>query len=239
MRRAGPVLFTIDVAAAGSFGVYFDRRGGAVDQRDVDWDILLSAARDGDHEAVAELLRRASPALRAHVEGEIGAAWRPYLTADDVLQETYLDAFKSIHRFVPDGESSLLRWLKRIASHNIADAIRGISTERADGRRAPRQVVGFDPYVALLTGLTGGTGTSVSGRFVRAEATALLKRTVQRLPDEQRAIVERFDLMGMSMHTVAAELRKTVGAAYLLRKRALEGLRGMLESESTIFRAFS
>lgn len=210
-----------------------------MERRQLDVNGLLAAAREGDREAVAELLRRESSVLRAFVEGEIGVRWRAYLTTDDVLQETYLDAFKSIHRFVPEGENALLRWLKRIASSRIVDAIRAISREQADGQRTPRQIVGLDPYVALLTSLTGGAGTSASGGFVRAEATVRLKRALEHLPDEHRAVVERFDLAGTPMQVIAADLRKTVGAAYLVRKRALDMLRDALATESTIFRAFS
>lgn len=207
--------------------------------QELDVNTLLAAAREGDQEAVAELLRRESAPLRAHVEGEIGTRWRPYLTADDVLQETFLDAFRSIHRFVPDGQNSLIRWLKRIASSKIVDAIRAISREQADGRRSPRLVLGLDPYVALLTSLTGGAVPSATRGLVRAEATALLRRALEHLPDEHRAIVERFDLAGTPMQAIAADLGKTVGASYLARKRALDMLRDSLARESTVFRAFS
>lgn len=207
--------------------------------RELDVNSLLSAARKEDRAAVTELLRRVSPALRAHVDGEIGPQWKPYLTTDDVLQEAYLDTFKYIQRFVPNDENSLLRWLKRIASSKIVDAIRSISRERADGRRTPREVTGIDPYVTLLTSLTGRATSSASGGSVRAEAAALLKRAIEHLPAEHRAVVERFDLTGTPMQVIAADLRKTVGATYLVRKRALELLRESLTTETTVFRAFS
>ncbi|MCC6676312.1 MAG: sigma-70 family RNA polymerase sigma factor [Phycisphaerales bacterium] len=210
-----------------------------MDQRDIDWNGLLLAARDGNRDAVTELLRHASPVLRVHVEAEIGTRWRTYLTADDVLQETYLDAFKSIHHFAPEGQTALLRWLKRIASSKVVDAVRAISREQADGGRTPRQVVGLDPYITLLTNLAGGPSASVSGRFARAEATTLLKRALARLPSDYRAVIEAFDLGGVPMQAVAAELNRTVGASYLLRKRALDVLREGLAAESTVFRAFS
>ncbi len=74
---------------------------------------LMERIRKGDREACDECIRQ-------HAAGVYRVALRLVRNsaeAEDVMQETFLNAFKGIHRF--DGRASLRTWLFRIA-HNAA-----------------------------------------------------------------------------------------------------------------------
>jgi RNA polymerase sigma-70 factor (ECF subfamily) len=78
---------------------------------------LLTAGRDGDREAFGAAIRSSQPdvwRLAAHLVGRE--------EADDVTQEVYLRAYRSLPGFRAD--SSARTWLLAIARHTCADAVR-------------------------------------------------------------------------------------------------------------------
>src|SRR5712692_1609050 len=79
---------------------------------------LVRSARGGDRAAFEELVRRTSRLVYARLYLETGDAHR----AEDLLQETYLSAFRSLHRLAdPAGFRS---WLLTIAQNACLDAAR-------------------------------------------------------------------------------------------------------------------
>jgi RNA polymerase sigma-70 factor (ECF subfamily) len=80
--------------------------GIAADTSDI---FLVAAAKDGDHQAYAELCRRHSK----QVLRTILRITRDVADAEDTLQETLLKAYVHIGRF--EGRSAFSSWLTRIA----------------------------------------------------------------------------------------------------------------------------
>jgi RNA polymerase sigma factor (sigma-70 family) len=79
---------------------------------------LVAAAKDGDHQAYAELCRRHSKTLlRAIVR-----ITRDVADAEDTLQETLLKAYVHIGRF--EGRSAFSSWLTRIAINSALMLLR-------------------------------------------------------------------------------------------------------------------
>lgn len=189
---------------------------------------LLERARVGDEEALAELLRRAAPRLRRALAGRVPAAWRGVLSEEDVLQETFADAFLEIGRFVPAGEGAFEAWLVRMAQNNLTDALRYLGAERRGGRAAAAGTGGEASAEALLAGLTARSRSSPSRHARREEAARMLEAALARLPEDHARVVRLYDLEGRGIDEVAAALGRSPGAAYLLRHRALARLRGWL-----------
>lgn len=106
------------------------RIGAATEHR------LLVAAKQGDGASFAELLRRCDRAVRA-------TAWRlvgdPHVV-DDVLQDAYLKAFKSLDRFDPSGAATFGSWLHHIVHSVAIDHHRRVARRpRSAGRYADQQ----------------------------------------------------------------------------------------------------
>jgi len=81
---------------------------------------LEERAIQGDEEALTELLERTGPVIRRDVAERIPARWRSVLSEDDVMQQTYADAFRGITRFVPLGQrffwaGCFSHWPSRVA----------------------------------------------------------------------------------------------------------------------------
>lgn len=88
------------------------KQGSAREQHHPD---LVVKAKRGDHQAFAQLLKLTDRAVRT-------AAWRMIgdaATVDDVLQDAYLKAFRSLDRFDPNGSATFGSWLYRIV-HSVA-----------------------------------------------------------------------------------------------------------------------
>jgi len=79
---------------------------------------LVAAAKDGDHQAYAELCRRHSK----HILHTILQITRDVADAEDTLQETLLKGYVHIGRF--EGRSAFSTWLTRIAINSALMVLR-------------------------------------------------------------------------------------------------------------------
>ena len=83
----------------------------------------LAAAAEGDNVAMGELVRRTQPAV-----WRMCSALGSGDDVEDLVQETYLRAFRSIGQF--RGESAVQTWFLSIARHVCADQIRRSQRQR-------------------------------------------------------------------------------------------------------------
>ncbi|OEU86873.1 RNA polymerase subunit sigma [Streptomyces abyssalis] len=111
------------------------------------------AARAGDGEAAQEFVRATQLDVRryvTHLSGDVQAA-------DDLVQDTYLRALRSLPGF--EGRSSARTWLLTIARRTVADRIRTSACrprpadtddwQTAVERTQPRGLPGFEEGIAL------------------------------------------------------------------------------------------
>lgn len=85
---------------------------------------LVARARAGDERAYAELFHRYQAPLRHAIAAKLTPELGHHLDADDVLQETFLAAFRALDRHEVRGEASFVAWLARIAERKLRDAVR-------------------------------------------------------------------------------------------------------------------
>lgn len=103
---------------------------------------LIARAMQGDAAAVEQLLlHHYDPLLRSiskRVPRHLASAIHP----EDILQQTYLKAFRSIATFQPRSEHSFYAWLKVIAQRQLLDELRRHANDPlgpAARRQAPQQ----------------------------------------------------------------------------------------------------
>ncbi|MFM9448636.1 sigma-70 family RNA polymerase sigma factor [Streptomyces acidiscabies] len=140
---------------------------------------LALAARDGDPAAGEEWTRALYRDVLRYVV-HLGADPQ---AADDVVQDTFLRALTSLHRF--EGRSSARSWLLAIARHAVADSHR-----RRAGEARPRETA------------------EVSGGF---EESVVLAELLGLLPAERREAFVLTQLAGWSYEEVAARAECPVG----------------------------
>lgn len=150
---------------------------------------LVRRCREGSDAAYAMLVREHRPRLYALAYRLTGDR----LTAEDVVQETFLAAFKAIDRFDPN--PSLAAWLNAITTR-----IAGRAASRARAK-ASRSLSAFEDDPSSLPGGLGAAEASGDGDPVAAaeaaELRARLAEAIERLPFNQRAAVVLRHMTGL------------------------------------------
>ncbi len=160
-------------------------------------------------EAELEALRSRDPeAVQRHIYGNkdyLEGVLRRYTeteeTAQDLLQETFFQALRSLPDF--RGESKLTTWLYSIAK-NVA-----LARYRKDKRRSPLEEETLT-RVAARSGERPSGGTHASWDPVeettRSEETSLVREALEELSENYREIIELRDLNELSTKEVAERL---------------------------------
>lgn len=190
---------------------------------------LVDRAVAGDEDALADLLRRHGPSVRAQIGATMGPKWQAVLEADDVMQVTYLEAFLRIDRFQARGESAFPAWLAQIARNNLRDAIDELSRLKRPQPENRIVASGDDSAVALMDKI-GCTTTTPSRHAGKREVQQAVEAAVDRLPEDYATVIRLYDLEGRSASEVASTLGRSEGAVYMLRARAHDRLRESLGS---------
>jgi RNA polymerase sigma-70 factor (ECF subfamily) len=173
---------------------------------------LLAAAAAGEPAAVRRLLDEAGPVLYGFVFARVGG---DNDAAEDITQETLLEAVRSAHTF--RGQSSVSTWLCAIARRRLARHYE--HERRAEVARA---------------GLRAVHPTRVEDE-AQADDDELERRdevvrALGRLPAAHRQVLVLKYLDDRTVEDIAAELGRTRVQVQSLLQRARDGLRRELEA---------
>lgn len=197
-------------------------------------DELLHLAVGGDNEALATLLKRHGPGVRRQL-GAIPMRWQSVLSLDDVMQETYAEAFLDIRQFDPEGEGTFAAWVSTLARRNLVDALRMLKAQKRGGdRRLADRSAGEESAVVLFE-ILSRSASSPTRTAARHELCGFLERAIRKLPRAQELVVRLYDLEGRRAEEIAATLNRSPGAVFMLRARAHRQLRKILGSTSQFF----
>jgi RNA polymerase sigma-70 factor, ECF subfamily len=157
--------------------------------------ISLEALKAGDREAFAQMLDQTSGHIY-HVALQILGDEQD---AEDVLQETYLKALRSLPAF--EGRSSLMTWLYRIAVNEALMAVRrrkpqALSVEEPDSDdESDSQEMEIVDFCCLP-----------EGELLSAESRRALDQAVQHLPANLRVVFVMRDMESLSIQDTAEAL---------------------------------
>ena len=163
----------------------------------------------GDRDAVRRLLDESGPVVFGYVLARVGGVRS---VADDLVQDTFLEAIRSAHTF--RGDSLLTTWLCAIARRRVARHF-----------EAERRTMGVDDETSLDVGGVADADDGVDGVDQRDEVV----RALGRLPVLHRQVLVRKYLDDLPVAEIAAELGRSVVQVQSLLQRARVGLRRELE----------
>jgi len=190
------------------------------------FEMLLNQARGGDAPAQGGLLRRFEPWLRLLARVQLESRFRSRFDASDIVQQTLLEAIKSLPQFRGSTEVELTAWLRRILAHALAHEIR---RHQGTQKRDLALDVSLDRELAQSSqrfgALLAEPGPSPSQQAVRRERDVLLAEVLSSLPDDYREVLILRHLEGFSHEEIAARMNRSAGAVRMLWVRALAGLR--------------
>jgi RNA polymerase sigma-70 factor (ECF subfamily) len=148
--------------------------------------------------------------------------------AEDLVQETYLRAWRSYHGF--EGRSTLRTWLYRIATNVCLTALdsrsrRPMPTGLGAPSSAPqdplverREVSWLEPVPDAMVGSDSGDPQAIVA--TKASVRLALIAALQHLPVRQRAVLVLREVLAMPAAEVAAVLGTTVAAVNSSLQRA-------------------
>lgn len=176
-------------------------------------DRLVDAARSGDRTAFDELVRRTyvdtyTLAMRLTANEE---------DARDVVQESYLRAWKGIKSFRGDAQFST--WMYRITANAAATLVQKRRRRRTESLEHVEE-----PIDASIEAHPEAAAESAVG-------LEQLARAVAALPPKLRSIVVLKDVYGLSHEAIAQDLGISVAAAKVRLHRGRKRLRDALFEE--------
>lgn len=174
---------------------------------------LVRRARDGNREAFEELVRRTSRMVYARLYLETGD---PH-TAEDLVQETFLRAFRSVRQLVD--HRGFRAWLMAIGQSALIDSYR-----RAGAlRRMPPGRAGQEALLSAPSPEPSDIGN--------ADAREKVRSILQSLPEEYRLPLTLRYIDGADYESIQMQLGLSPGSLRGLLYRGLQLLRRAVKEE--------
>jgi len=164
---------------------------------------LVLAAQSGDRAAFGTLVRR----YQRGVHGIGMRFFRNEADADDLVQETFVRAWRAIDRF--DADRPLLPWLRRIATNW---ALNRLDASRRHGEEE-------------LTDALPSTAVAADDELASKRLREDVERALQELPADQRMILILRAVDGLSYQEIADTIDVPIGTVMSRLARAREAMR--------------
>lgn len=176
---------------------------------------LIREIKEGNIECYAELIRRYEKKILTFVGHMLRQAHLEHV-AEDICQETFYKAYKSIHSF-RDVEATFSTWLYTIARNSVLSELRKSRNSDVyleDTSQVP--IVSFErlPEQQLL----------------RNEREVLVRQAINSLPEKQRSALILREYEQLDYNEIATILDLTVSSVKSLLFRARQSIRAELET---------
>ena len=180
---------------------------------------MLAAVHAGSTQAFDRLVERHKAPLLGYIRYRIGDAH----AAEDLLQETFLRAFRAALRGSFEGRSTVKTWLFALATNCITDYQRSNARHHAMHGDANAPTAAHDPP---------SPGPDPAEAALLAEEHRRLHGVLDRLPDEQREVVQLKVFGGLTFGEIAEVAGCPVATAKSRMRYALRHIRELLEQET-------
>ena len=174
-----------------------------------DEQMLIDRCRHGDQGAFRDLVE----AHMRHVYDLAFSFTHSHDEADDLAQETFVKAYRSMSSF--RGDSGIGTWLYRIVTNLALDRLR-------QRRRSAQRMVGLDDQAAQRA-------SEFPDFAVNTDLRVHIERALYRLPTLQRAVVILRHMDGLSTKQVSDILHCSEGTVKTHLHRGLKKMQKMLQ----------
>ncbi|HWB33794.1 MAG TPA: sigma-70 family RNA polymerase sigma factor [Candidatus Paceibacterota bacterium] len=142
--------------------------------------------------------------------------------AEDIVQDTFLKAWKSVNRYDPES-SKFKTWLMRIARNTTIDHMR-------KKKSLPMSYFDTDDGNVVLEGLEDAAPLPDEA-FLRTQSDENVRRAVEELKPAQREVVLLHYMSGLTFEEIGQALDKPPNTVKSIHRRALIALRTLLHQE--------
>jgi RNA polymerase sigma-70 factor, ECF subfamily len=192
-------------------------------------DRLLQSAREGNPQALGELLELYRGYLSLMARLQIGRLLQGKVDAADLVQDTFLEAHRNFGNFRGETEAELICWLRQILAATLANVVRRYHGTQRRNVRLERQLEDdLDRSSRMIDQSLAAGQSTPSQRAAKREQVVLLADALGRLPEDYREVIILHHLEGLNFPLVAKRMGRTVDSVKNLWARALARLRQSL-----------
>jgi RNA polymerase sigma-70 factor (ECF subfamily) len=182
----------------------------------------LEAAKNGSEQALSQVLEWCRPYLLAVAQDELETSLQAKLGASDLVQETFLEAYRDFGQFGGRTDADLRAWLRRILRHNLIDISR--QYRETDKRQLSREIsLNSAPTGAQPPELVDPS-TSPSKQALAREQDDALNQALTQLPELYRQVVQWRNLERCSYEEIGRRLKRSPEAVRKLWAHAIDHL---------------
>jgi RNA polymerase sigma-70 factor (ECF subfamily) len=190
---------------------------------------LLRLARTGDRSALGQLFEYYRHYLELLARLQIGRRLQGKADAADLVQETFLQAYRHFAAFQGQSETELTNWLRQILATSLAQLLRRyLGTQGRDVRLERELAAELDQSSQALDRALMAATSSPSHRAARHEDAVRLAEALGELPEDYREVIVLRNLEDLSFPEVASRMGRSLDSVKNLWARALVRLRGAL-----------
>lgn len=176
---------------------------------------------------------RLRPWLQMIADRDLPAQLRGRVDPSDIVQQTLMKAWQGESDFAGSTHEQRLAWLRSIMKNAIRDQHRRLFG--ADKRGAGREQLATDVAMAGNNGLdflAMARDPNASSEMAAAEDALALANAIEKLPLDQRRVIELRHFSNLSYAMIAEQLNKSEPAVRMLWVRALRNLQSVAASPS-------
>ncbi len=183
---------------------------------------LISAYLKGDELAFAELTRRNLAGVYSFIARFVGNAEE----ADDITQETFFKAWKSLKKY-NSRTSKFKTWLLRIARNSAIDFLR-------KKKHVPFSQFETEEGVNVLTETVPDTEELPDALLIKLEDAKELRKTLEKLPPKAREVLLLYYTNDLTFEDIGEMLGEPANTVKSRHRRALQSLRKILQGPASV-----
>lgn len=182
---------------------------------------LIEAALGGDSDALDRLLLHYYDRALSYITRRMTTPQRRHFEPADVLQATYMKAYRSIDSFTPQNRNSFFAWLKQIADNQLYDESRKMTRQMNAGLSTSQG--GDSIYFQMMSAVPGNDPTATA-LFKKKELRGAFQVAMAKLDQRYQDAIRLRYLQEMSMADAASALDMTEDALRGILHRARKKL---------------
>jgi RNA polymerase sigma-70 factor (ECF subfamily) len=192
---------------------------------------LLAAAKDGQAEAINQLLERHRTALRRMVDLRMDRAMERRVDASDVVQDVMLEANRRLNDYLHDPVMPFHLWLRQLAKDRIIDLHRRhrVAAKRSLDRERPLEAAPrLDQSTLDLAAQLCDREMTPAEAATWRELERRFQAAIEELDERDREVVLMRHFEQLTNSEVAQALQLSEPAAGMRYMRAMRRLRTLL-----------
>lgn len=182
---------------------------------------LLQAYMQGEEQSLTRLIERHGRRVKEYIRMLV----KDPALADDLYQETFIKAVREIDAGRYKDTGKFLSWVLRIAHNQVIDHYRR--------QRQNREVREADAGYSLLNTMQLSDG-NMEDALVKRQTESQIRALVERLPEEQREVVQMRYYSGMSFKEIAEQTGVSINTALGRMRYALLNMRKEIREKNLV-----